>query len=75
MTRFVKDEFGKSSGPTVGGDFLTANITLKGKKYTLHIWDTAGQEKFESISNTFYRDTDACIIVFDITDKSVKNFL
>ena len=34
----------------------------------MQIWDTAGQEKFQSVQRIFYRGSDACIIVFDITN-------
>lgn len=34
------------------------------------IWDTAGQEKYRTLSNTFYRDCAICLIVYDITDRS-----
>ncbi len=28
-------------------------------------YDTAGQDKFRAIVNTYYRGSDACIIVYD----------
>ena len=33
------------------------------------IWDTAGAEKFESISEQYTRNSDAAIICYDVTDK------
>ena len=35
----------------------------------MHIWDTAGQEKFNSINFTYYRGTNCCILVFDLNDE------
>ena len=35
----------------------------------LQIWDTAGQEKYQSLSSQFYRGSDVCLIVFDLTDE------
>ena len=43
---------------TVGNDVITAQF-----------WDTAGQERFDSLASTYYRGSDACVIVFDVTDK------
>ena len=41
---------------------------------TLQIWDTAGQEKFQSLGYAFYRGADSCALVFDITNqKSFDN--
>ena len=35
----------------------------------LQIWDTAGQEKFNSLSKAYLRDAQACIAVYDVTSK------
>ena len=46
------------------------------KSVTLQIWDTAGQERFQSLGRAFYRGAEACILVFDITNKqSFDNLL
>ena len=41
----------------------------------LNIWDTAGQEKFRSITRQFYRGCHGAFIVFDLTKKSSFNEL
>lgn len=33
------------------------------------MWDTAGQEKFNSLGFAFYRNSNGCIIVFDLGNK------
>ena len=46
------------------------------KSVTLQIWDTAGQERFQSLGRAFYRGAEACVLVFDITNKqSFDNLL
>lgn len=57
--------------PTIGIDF---NGT-KEKIYTntlvkVHLWDTAGQEKFRSIINSYYRNTCATILTYNITNRT-----
>lgn len=38
------------------------------------MWDTAGQERFHSLGVAFYRGTDGCMIVYDLTNtKSFEN--
>ena len=55
---------------TIGANFLTKTIDYKGSKITAQIWDTAGQERFQdSLTKQYYRGRDACILVFDVTDK------
>jgi Ras-related protein Rab-1A len=41
---------------------------LNGESVKLQIWDTAGQEKFRTITSSYYRGAHALMIVFDITD-------
>jgi len=35
----------------------------------MQIWDTAGQDRYFSLSSSFYRGTDCCVLVYDITNK------
>ena len=40
----------------------------------LQIWDTAGEEKFGSITRLFYKDSDAVIVCFNLSERnSFKN--
>ena len=33
------------------------------------MWDTAGQDRFRTITSSYYRSGDAIVICYDITDK------
>jgi Ras-related protein Rab-2A len=37
------------------------------------IWDTAGQESFKSIIKSYYRNSSAVFLVYDITKYSVRH--
>ena len=39
----------------------------------LHIWDTAGQEKFRSLALNFYKGVDGIVLVFDLIDEDSFN--
>ena len=40
----------------------------------LHIWDTSVQNKFRSMTNLYYRDTQIAILTYDVTNgKYVDN--
>ena len=54
---------------SIGVDFKLKNIEIENKKIKLQIWDSAGQERFRTITTSYYKGAHAIVIVFDITDK------
>lgn len=54
--------------PTVGAAFFPIKKTVCGREITLAIWDTAGQEKYQSMTRLYLRDCSFAIYVFDVTD-------
>ncbi len=77
--RFAKGEFNSQYAITLGMDYLTKNIKVNDKIFKLELWDTAGSEKFRSVSKGYYKNSACAIIVYDITDeksfKSVKSWI
>merc|ERR1712023_422714 len=73
MNMYVSRKFNNQYKATIGADFLTKEVmvTHNGDQrlVTMQIWDTAGQERFQSLGVAFYRGADACILVFDLTQK------
>lgn len=71
ISRYVDNKFPTTGyKPTIGADFLSTHRTVGDQEVGLQIWDTAGQERFNALGASFYRGSDAVIIVFDITSKS-----
>jgi Ras-related protein Rab-2A len=54
---------------TIACEFASRIIPVKGKEIKIHIWDTAGQENFRSITRSYYRSSVAAIVAYDITCK------
>ena len=55
---------------TLGFPNYISNYKLSdGSVVNIHILDTAGTEKFRSLSASYYRQADCCLLVYDITDK------
>ena len=50
-------------------DVKYKKINYENKKITLSIWDTSGQEKFRSMASNLYRNCNAIIFLFDISNK------
>ena len=70
LVRYVDDDFKENPSLTVGTDSKTKTIQIKGRVAKLQIFDTAGQERFESaIPSSYYRGTQGIIFVYDITDQ------
>lgn len=70
LLRFTDDDFQEDHPCTIGVDFKTKIIDLDGKHLNLTIWDTAGQEKFRSLTSSYYRGTQGIILVYDVSKKS-----
>ena len=72
LTRISKDQFRTDLQPTIGPHFVSKVFKLPNstEEIKLQIWDTAGQEKYRSLTPMYYRDACAAICVFDITQKN-----
>eukprot|EP00997_Jenningsia_sp_PLL12_P007126 NODE_3732_length_737_cov_66.498547_g3139_i0.p1 GENE.NODE_3732_length_737_cov_66.498547_g3139_i0~~NODE_3732_length_737_cov_66.498547_g3139_i0.p1 ORF type:complete len:113 (+),score=16.47 NODE_3732_length_737_cov_66.498547_g3139_i0:39-377(+) len=68
VQRAAQDLFEQSSS-TIGFSFQKMQVHVDGKPVSLQLWDTAGQERYKSIIKMYYRNTQAAIIVFDITSE------
>ena len=68
MNRYINDDFSSHTESTVGSTSSTKEISFNNIKYILNIWDTAGQEQFHSIIPVYFRDANAAIIVFDVSN-------
>ena len=77
ITRYVKDSFSDKTEETSDGYCTEKQIKTQNGLVDLAIWvcvmtipqDTAGQEKYHSMAPLFYRNSDAAMIVYDITVK------
>ena len=79
LSKYLKGIFQASPLPTVATEFATKIIQIKEGGYIkAQIWDTAGQEKYKSITYHHYKKSVGGLIVYDITKRStfenVKNW-
>jgi small GTP-binding protein len=75
MNRFVDKSLNISSSRTFGLDFLMRDIVINKENVRLTIWDTAGTERFKSLSNMQIRGAHAYILCVDITNPNSFNEL
>lgn len=85
MMRFTNDVFNPSYISTIGVDFKIKTMDFRDKIVKFQIWDTAGQDRFRTITSSYYRGSNAVLLCYDITDintfknihrwlEEVKNF-
>jgi small GTP-binding protein len=67
--RALKGEFNALLNPTIGFEFLTMKLKYKNKIIALQIWDTCGQEVYQSVISHFYKKASMAILVYSIADK------
>jgi small GTP-binding protein len=67
--RLTQDQFRFDNDITIGVDFATKMLKIRNYEIKLHIWDTAGQEQFQSITRSYYRGTSGCLLVYDISNR------
>lgn len=69
LCRFTDNKFNIKGEMTIGVEFGCKYINIDDNtKVKLQIWDTSGQEKFRSITRSYYRGSDGIIVVFDLSN-------
>jgi Ras-related protein Rab-8A len=69
LQRFTQNEFVTSHITTIGIDFQTKSMIIDGSAVKLMCFDTAGQCRFRTITEAYYRGADGVIMVYDVTRK------
>lgn len=79
LKRFIDGSYLHNYDSTLGVDFAVKIIPVKNQNIKLQIWDTAGQEKFKTITTSYYRGISGIILVYDITNRqsflNLKNWI
>ena len=75
IEKYVNKVFNGGYKVTLGSDFSVMDTEVDGHKIRMQLWDTAGQEKYRSLSVSYYRGSNACIFVFDVNDKETFTHL
>ena len=69
MVRFTDDVFNNHYISTIGVDFKIKTMVLNKKTVKFQIWDTAGQDRFRTITSSYYRGSNAILICYDVTER------
>jgi len=63
ILRYTENTFGSGSVE----DFKPKTVTVGKKTHLLHVWDTAGQELFGTITSSVYRKAKGIAYIYDVT--------
>ncbi|KAL4801895.1 P-loop containing nucleoside triphosphate hydrolase protein [Aspergillus unguis] len=83
LHRYVKNEWRVLSSQTIGVEFASKIVKLgtgpRRTRIKLQLWDTAGTERFRSVSRSYYRGAAGAILIYDVashaTFSSLPTFL
>ena len=70
INKWVTGIFSGDSSPTIGGSNQCKTIKVDNEAVSLNVWDTAGAERYRSLTPMYIKDAMAVMIVFDITKRS-----
>eukprot|EP01083_Nonionella_stella_P040438 109740_1 len=74
LRRYVYKGFDGFTEPTIGMDIATKWVKVDQIKWSVSLWDIAGQERFIGLTRTYFKNALGAIVVFDITDRrSLRN--
>lgn len=63
ILRYTENTFGSGSVE----DFKPKSVTVGKKTHLIHVWDTAGQELFGTITSSVYRKAKGIAYIYDVT--------
>jgi small GTP-binding protein len=87
LHRFVKSEWRVLSSQTIGVEFSSKIVKIGNntssargggsgrRRIKLQLWDTAGTERFRSVSRSYYRGAAGAILIYDVASLSSFNAL
>ena len=77
LQRYCNDVFVADSQATIGVEFISKIVEIdqngETRKIRLQMWDTAGSEKYRSMTISHTRGAVGAIIVYDVDNQNSKN--
>ena len=71
INRYVEEKFTSEYKATIGTNILKKEIFIEDndndKIVDLTLWDIAGQEKWKHYRHIYYRGSQGCIVLYDVT--------
>ena len=73
LYRLVNNKFNDKHEPTISLEYYNHSIKINNYIIRMQIWDTAGQEKHNSILSYYYKSAEVAVFVYSINDTKSYN--
>ena len=68
LSRYTKGIFNLTYLSTAGIEFFSKDEIINNRKIRIELWDTAGSEKFFSLTSNFLGNAQGIMVMFDVTN-------
>ena len=75
VTKYATGKKPMRKDSTKNASYVNKIKTVNGIKFEIKLWDTAGQEKYKSLTKLFIKDAKIAILVYSIDDEESFNDL
>jgi small GTP-binding protein len=69
LLRFCDGDYKPNYLATMGIDFKSKLVSLDKISMRLQLWDTAGQDRFRTITQSYYKGAAGVVLVYSVTDR------
>ncbi|NXN08921.1 RAB44 protein, partial [Indicator maculatus] len=69
LYRLHADTFNPQLAATVGLDYQVKTLVVDNMHFILRLWDSAGQERYRSVTRQFFRKADGVVLMYDLTSE------
>jgi small GTP-binding protein len=70
INRYCNSTFTEEVRSTIGAGFFTHSLHVERTDVTMMLWDTAGEERFRSVTPSLLRGAQGLVLVFDLTSSN-----
>ena len=68
--RYISNTFTEEHKSSMGCEYKQKQVDIDGEtSANLQIWDTAGEERFMSVTRQYYKDSHGAMVVYDLTNE------
>ena len=73
LLRYASDSFVENHMATIGLNYVFKIEKIDDIRLKMQLWDTAGQDKFKTITRSYYRNSHGVLVVFSLDDRDSFN--